>query len=146
MPDIMTVTSRSDLMRRVRTKDTLPEVKVRRALHAVGLRFRLHRKDLPGTSDIVLPRFKTCLFVHGCFWHGHEGCSKARLPNTRKSFWVEKISKTRERDKRKRNALEREGWKVVIIWECETKSNKKLANMIEGFRMGVCESAGNIRT
>lgn len=130
MTDIMTQSERSALMRRVRTKNTTPETKVRRALHAAGFRFRLHRKDLPGTPDIVLPRFKTCVFVHGCFWHGHGGCSKAGVPNTHEAFWTEKISRNKERDSRTKKKLEKAGWNVSVVWECETKSNVKLTKSI----------------
>ena len=113
-------------MRRVRSKDTAPEMRVRRALHARGYRFRVHRKDLPGTPDIVLPRFRMCIFVNGCFWHGHERCKRARLPETRKEYWFQKIAANKERDQKSRSNLEQDGWVVATIWECETTSIPRL--------------------
>nr|WP_279349682.1 DNA mismatch endonuclease Vsr [Erythrobacter litoralis] len=113
---------RRELMARFRSKDTRPEMIVRRALHRAGRRFRLHRKDLPGRPDIVLPKDKVAILVHGCFWHGHEGCSIARTPKTRQSFWIEKFTKNRERDVRVKDELEGMGWRVVILWECDVKS------------------------
>jgi DNA mismatch endonuclease (patch repair protein) len=95
---------------------------VRRALHAAGRRFRLHRKDLPGKPDIVLPRDKSIVLVHGCFWHGHLGCSIARIPKTQTAFWQAKFERNRARDECVRDALEALGWRVVEIWECEAKS------------------------
>ena len=131
MTDIMPKSKRSALMRRVRTMNTTPEIRVRRALHAAGFRFRLHRKDLPGTPDIVLPRFKLCVFVHGCFWHGHRSCPKAHLPETRNEFWSKKISENKLRDRKMRRALEKEGWNVAVVWECETKTDGKLIATLE---------------
>lgn len=116
-------------MARFRSKDTKPELIVRRALHAAGRRFRLHRKDLPGKPDIVIPKDRTALFVHGCFWHGHEGCSIARVPKTQSAFWREKFVRNRERDERVRQALEEQGWRVLVIWECEAKS-KRLSEIL----------------
>jgi DNA mismatch endonuclease (patch repair protein) len=121
MADRLTQEERSALMRRVGRANTKPELAVRRALHAHGYRFRLHRKDLPGTPDIVLPRYRLAIFVHGCFWHGHQGCSKARLPTSRTGWWAEKIERNRLRDKRDEEALEKLGWTVLTIWECEIK-------------------------
>jgi len=109
-------------MARFKGKDTKPELLVRRALHAKGYRFRLHRRDLPGSPDIVLPRHRTVVFVHGCFWHQHEGCSIGRLPRTRQEFWAEKFRKNKERDVRTKAALEGLGWQVLTVWECEAKA------------------------
>ena len=120
-------------MSRIRSKDTEPEMRVRRALHARGYRFRVHRIDLPGTPDIVLPRFRICVFVHGCFWHGHENCQKARLPRTRAGFWSDKIYRNQERDNRIVATLEQDGWKVVTIWECETKTRCLLTSTLDEF-------------
>lgn len=108
-------------MRAVRRADTRPETAVRQALHAMGLRFRLHRKDLPGTSDIVLPKHKTTIFVHGCFWHRHNGCKKTTTPKRRADFWNEKFRQNVARDARNEATLRDMGWRVVVIWECETK-------------------------
>ena len=121
MADKYTPEKRSAIMAKVRNKDTKPEILVRKWLHAHGLRFRLHRKDLPGKPDIVLPRFKTAILVHGCFWHQHPGCSKASLPTSNREFWVDKLSRNVERDGEKKKQLVELGWKVIEIWECELK-------------------------
>lgn len=120
--DIVDHATRSRMMAGIRSRDTRPEMTVRKFLHARGYRFRLHRKDLPGRPDIVLPRFKTCIFIHGCFWHHHEGCKFATLPKTRADFWAEKLRGNVERDRRAQEALIRDGWRVLTIWECELKS------------------------
>jgi DNA mismatch endonuclease (patch repair protein) len=112
---------RSRIMSAVRQKNTGPETIVRRVLHGLGLRFRLHRNDLPGTPDIVLPKHRTVVFVHGCFWHRHGGCSKTTTPKTRLEFWLEKFDRNVDRDLRKERALVEEGWKVLVVWECETR-------------------------
>ena len=130
MSDTITPSERSALMRRVRTRNTACEVRVRQALHATGFRFRLHRLDLPGTPDIVLPRFGMCIFVHGCFWHGHHGCPKSSLPKTRTDFWATKISRNRKRDRVVCAALRTAGWRVTVVWECRTKTNAQLAALI----------------
>ena len=130
-PDSLTPEQRSALMRKVRSKDTTPEMKVRRALHAKGIRYRLHHPDLPGKPDLVLSRFRTCIFVHGCFWHGHESCRKASVPKTNTDFWVKKISRNRERDREVRTLLEEIGWRVVTVWECQTEKSERLEKLIE---------------
>lgn len=108
-------------MAAIRGKDTKPEIIVRTALHALGYRFRLHRRDLPGTPDIVLPKYRTVIFVHGCFWHSHN-CRYGKVtPATRSEFWSDKRAGTVERDQRRIQALEMEGWRVLTIWECETR-------------------------
>ena len=114
--------SRSDIMRAVKRAHTKPEIIVRKALHALGLRFRLHRRDLPGSPDIVLPRFRTVVFVHGCFWHRHPGCRHATTPKSRQEYWLPKFEANVERDARKEAQLRELGWRVAVIWECETKS------------------------
>lgn len=117
MADNLSPTQRSALMSRVRSADTRPEVEVRSALHRAGFRFRLHDKNLVGKPDIVLRKHKTAIFVHGCFWHGHD-CSKGRLPKTNAQFWKEKISKNHQRDRRNIEVLQAAGWRVFVIWEC----------------------------
>jgi DNA mismatch endonuclease (patch repair protein) len=112
---------RSALMAKVRGKNTTPEIKVRKILHAMGLRFRLHRRDLPGSPDIVLPRHKIAIFVHGCFWHRHDSCRLATSPKTRKDFWQGKFDANLSRDRRNEAALRASGWTTATIWECETK-------------------------
>lgn len=114
-------------MGRVRQRDTTPELRVRRALHAMGARFRLQRRDLPGTPDIVLPRRRLAIFVHGCFWHRHDGCRMASTPKTRVDFWSAKFARNVERDRDNVEKLEALGWRVATVWECETRNPAKLA-------------------
>lgn len=113
-------------MAKVGPRDTKPELIVRRILHALGRRFRLHRRDLPGTPDIVLPAPRKAIFVHGCFWHRHEGCRKATTPKTRVEFWQEKFERNVERDRRKERELREAGWDVLTVWECETRDHEGL--------------------
>ena len=123
---------RSYIMRSVGTRNTGPELVVRRALHGMGLRFGLHRKDLPGKPDIVLPKHKAVVFVHGCFWHGHN-CSKGRPPKTRLDFWVPKIERNRSRDAESAKMLKKGGWRVLTVWQCQTKHAAKLQSKLEKF-------------
>ena len=131
MADKLTPEHRSWNMSRIRGKDTKPELKVRSVLHRLGYRFRLHRKDLPGTPDIVLPRYQTVILVHGCFWHRHTKCKYAYTPKSRKKFWANKFSETVTRDERNRVALEEAGWFVGVIWECETRDPVHLETRIQ---------------
>lgn len=112
---------RSDIMSRIRSKDTKPELLVRKLLFHAGFRYRLHVKTLPGHPDVVLPRRKVVVFVHGCFWHGHAGCPKATVPATRGEFWEAKIRGNRERDEREIEALLAAGWRVLVVWQCACK-------------------------
>lgn len=125
-------------MARVRNKDTAPELRVRKVLHRAGYRFRVHRKDLPGTPDIVLPRHKLAIFVHGCFWHGHQNCRRARLPETRAAFWQEKITRNKARDARVQALLADLGYRVLTIWGCEVKDDclliSRVASIVGGSR------------
>lgn len=121
---------RSRIMRSVRREDTKPEILVRKMLHSLGYRFRLHVKDLPGSPDIVLPKYKLVIFVHGCFWHRHAGCRYASTPSTRTEYWVPKFQKNVERDKKFERQLVELGWRVCIIWECETKNLESLRTHI----------------
>ena len=123
--------ARSAQMAPVRGRDTKPEMRVRRALHALGLRYRLHVRSLPGTPDLVFPSRRIALFVHGCFWHRHTGCAAARLPKSRLEFWEKKLSRNVERDQRNRTALEAAGWNVMEIWECETRKPEVLVSLGE---------------
>ena len=109
------------MMAGIKGKGTRPEMTVRRFLHAHGYRFRLHRKDLPGKPDIVLSRLRVCIFVHGCFWHHHAGCKYALLPKTRVDFWVAKLQSNVERDLKVLQRLEDDGWRVLVVWECELR-------------------------
>jgi len=114
-------------MSRIAAKHTSPELRVRRMAHSMGLRFRLHRKDLPGNPDIVFPGRRVAIFVHGCFWHQHGGCPKASLPKTRTEFWQTKFDANVARDERSIGALTEAGWKVAVVWECETKRSETLS-------------------
>lgn len=125
--------TRSALMARVGPKDTTPEFVVRRLLHRLGYRFLLHRRDLPGTPDIVFPRRKKVIFVHGCFWHRHPGCRAASTPKTRVDFWARKFYENVARDARKTEALEAEGWGVAVVWSCETRNVEILALNLSAF-------------
>lgn len=121
--------ARSAQMALVRGRDTKPEMRVRRALHAAGLRYRLHDRRLPGTPDLVFPGRRLALFVHGCFWHQHPGCAAARMPKSRLEFWSSKLTGNVERDARKRVELEARGWAIKVIWECETRSPTALSTL-----------------
>lgn len=136
MADTVTKEVRSRIMSSVRQWDTSAERVVRSFLHAKGFRFRLNRRDLPGSPDIVLPRYRTVIFVHGCFWHQHRGCQKARRPSSNKDYWDRKLDENVRRDKKKATELRKLGWKVITIWQCETQSpelmTQKLANLFTG--------------
>ncbi|MGI9056416.1 MAG: very short patch repair endonuclease [Pyrinomonadaceae bacterium] len=121
MADIVSRSKRKEMMSRVKQRHTKPEIIVRKLLHRLGYRFRLHNKKLPGTPDIVLPKYETVIFVHGCFWHQHENCRKARRPTSNVEFWNEKLDKNIERDKQKESELKKAGWKILTIWDCEIK-------------------------
>ena len=112
---------RSRNMSAIKSKNTKPEIAVRKLLHSMGFRFRLHRKDLPGSPDIVLPKYKTVIFVHGCFWHRHENCKYASTPKTRQEFWEAKFRDNINRDKLNQENLSSKGWKIIVVWECEIK-------------------------
>jgi DNA mismatch endonuclease (patch repair protein) len=133
MMDTLTPEQRSVRMSRVRGQDTKPEMAVRRALHALGFRFRLHDKRLPGRPDLVFPGRGKVVFVHGCFWHRHEGCTLARLPKSRLEFWIPKLEANRARDAAKLAALSEAGWRATVIWECELKDMKRAAERLARF-------------
>jgi len=120
MVDRISKKKRSELMGKIPQKDTKPEIAVRHLVWKAGFRYRLHRKDLPGTPDIVFPRLKKVIFVNGCFWHGHK-CRAKRLPKTRVAFWASKIARNKRRDKANQRRLHRAGWRYMIAWECELK-------------------------
>ena len=127
---------RSRNMSAIKSKNTKPEIKVRKVLHSMGYRFRLHRKNLPGSPDIVLPKYKTVIFVHGCFWHRHENCKYASTPKTRQEFWEAKFRENINRDKLNQENLSSKGWKIIVVWECEIKDkdfdlNKLFKNEIK---------------
>lgn len=126
MADIVSRIKRAEMMSRVKQRHTKPEITVRKILHRNGFRFRLHNKKLPGTPDIVLPKHKAVIFVHGCFWHQHEGCRKSRRPTSNVEFWNEKLDKNIARDSRKESELKNLGWKVLTIWDCEIKEDSSI--------------------
>ena len=130
MTDRLSVERRSWLMSRIPSANTSPEIRVRSIAHALGLRFRLHRKDLPGTPDLVFSSRRAVLFVSGCFWHRHSGCRKASMPKTRKRFWAEKFARNVARDRRVQSELRKLGWKTVVVWECQTKRDDVLRNIL----------------
>jgi DNA mismatch endonuclease (patch repair protein) len=119
--DVFDPAARSAVMRKVKGRDTGPELRVRQALTALGARYRLHRKDLPGSPDIVLPGRKLALFVHGCFWHGHDCARGARTPKANRDYWIAKVARNRARDDAAQAALSQGGWRVETLWECELK-------------------------
>lgn len=123
-------------MAAIRGEDTRPEMLVRRLLHSMGYRFRLHRRDLPGTPDIVLPGRRKVIFVHGCFWHGHRGCQFATRPATRPQFWAEKIDRNQRRDRIAVVRLRRLGWSVATIWECSLRHPERLTARLHRFLDG----------
>ncbi len=118
-------------MSRIRAADTKPEKIVRSILHRVGFRFGLHVKSLPGKPDIVLPKYKTVVFVHGCFWHCHKGCRRANVPKTNKKYWVPKLERNLERDKINKRALKKDGWRIITVWECEVKKELKVFSKLK---------------
>ena len=138
MVDVVDRKTRSRMMAGIRGKDTKPELELRRAMHALGCRYRLHDKRLPGKPDLVLPRFRAAIFVHGCFWHRHEGCRFATVPATRTDFWTEKFQRNIARDREVEAALHSAGWRIAVVWECAIKSKggldvaKELEQWLEG--------------
>ena len=130
--DTRTEEQRRRIMQAVKSRDTGPEMVVRRLLHSLGYRYRLHRKDLPGKPDVAFLSRRKAIFVHGCFWHGH-GCPKGRLPKSRLDYWEPKLNGNKERDKRKEEELRSMGWDVLVIWQCETADLGALAGRLHGF-------------
>lgn len=139
MADVFAPDQRSAVMRAVKSRNTTPEIAVRKAAHALGLRFRLGRTDLPGKPDLVFPAKRAALFVHGCFWHGHDCPRGARMPATNRAYWQAKIARNMARDKATLAALKKLGWTPRVIWECETRDPEKLARL-------VARKIGNPRT
>jgi DNA mismatch endonuclease (patch repair protein) len=142
MADRISPAKRSWNMSCVRSADTSPELVVRSALHRMGFRFRLHIKDLPGRPDITLPKYRTAIFVHGCFWHRHKNCPKASMPKTHAPFWEEKFKSNMRRDQRARRALRNAGWQVLTIWECEVKRKKEI---LQSHLRKAIETRSNLR-
>lgn len=131
--DVLTPEQRRLVMSRIRGKDTKPEMLMRRGLHGQGLRYRLHGKGIPGKPDMVFPKYRTVLLVHGCFWHGH-GCSLFKWPKTRAAFWKDKIDRNMARDRQALAALKADGWRVLVVWECALKGRQKrnLPDVLDG--------------
>ncbi len=142
MTDIFDQEKRSSIMRSVKSTDTSPEMVVRKWLHARGYGYRIHRKDLPGKPDITMSRLKLAIFVHGCFWHNHTNCRKATIPKTRTEFWTEKFKKNKERDKQKEDALEKAGWRILVLWQCEIEQGK-FADILQESLSELESSLGN---
>ena len=140
MVDTLSPEDRSRRMSAIRSGNTKPEIVVRRLLHGLGYRYRLHRRDLPGTPDLVFPSRRCVVFVHGCFWHRHEDCRLARLPKSRVEFWEAKLEGNRQRDQRKVRELNESGWRVLIVWECELADvdvlTMRLKNFLDGGGVG----------
>ena len=129
MTDIQTPLQRHNTMSAIRGKNTKPEMIVRRGLWKRGFRYRLNYKRLPGHPDLVLRKYKTCIFINGCFWHGHEGCKYSTVPKTNTEFWVNKVQRNKERDERVKHELNAMGWNCITVWECELKSAKREATL-----------------
>ena len=133
MVDTVTAQVRSRIMAQVKSKDTKPEMEVRRLLHGLGYRYRLHRKDLPGKPDLIFPSRRKVVFVHGCFWHGHADCDQARLPSSNRDYWQAKLEGNRERDRRNLALLQKDGWATMVVWECELVDLDAVALNLIGF-------------
>ncbi len=136
MADVVDKATRSRMMAGIKAKDTAPELVVRRFLHSLGFRYRLHVKALPGKPDIVLPKYRTAIFVHGCFWHQHPGCKDAVMPKNNAKFWKDKLDGNTRRDARNFSGLERLGWQCLVVWECEVKSSTMQKSLIRKLRRG----------
>jgi DNA mismatch endonuclease, patch repair protein len=131
--DTLTPYERSERMSRVRNKDTKPEMAVRRLVYRMGFRYRLHSRTLPGKPDLVFPRRKRVIFVHGCFWHRHSGCALARMPKSRLEFWKPKMEANRKRDSRNQRLLRKEGWRILVVWECQLADEETMQDRIMKF-------------
>jgi DNA mismatch endonuclease (patch repair protein) len=133
MPDTLSIAERSERMRLIRSKDTKPEMLVRRIIFSMGHRYRLHSRSLPGHPDIVFSRQRKAVFVHGCFWHRHANCRKARLPKSKLDYWLLKLAKNRNRDKINEGRLRKLGWRILVVWECQTRHPAALRTRIDRF-------------
>jgi DNA mismatch endonuclease, patch repair protein len=135
MTDMFTPERRSEIMAHIHSADTIPEVELRRLVHALGYRFRLHRLDLPGKPDVVLPKYHAAIMMHGCFWHGHT-CKDGRRPGSNTEYWNKKLERNAQRDKKSVAALRRLGWRCLVIWECQLKNRDRLRGRITRFLGG----------
>jgi DNA mismatch endonuclease, patch repair protein len=138
MADTLSPMARSLLMQSIHSKDTGPELVVRRMIHAMGIRYALHRRDLPGCPDLVLAPRRKVIFVHGCFWHSHTSsrCRLARLPKSRRDYWLPKLASNRKRDEKVKRALRKLGWKILVVWECQLRDKEQLKNKLWRFLEG----------
>lgn len=141
MVDVVSPAKRSQMMSGIKGKNSLPEMLVRKALFAMGCRFRLHRRDLPGTPDIAMPGRKIAVFVHGCFWHAHQGCKYAKTPSTRTEFWTAKLRGNVDRDRRAADKLAEMGWRVLTVWECSTRDPGSAAKLPDALRAWIDSDA-----
>jgi len=141
MTDFLTKAQRSERMSRIRGRDTKPELVLRRLLHAQGFRYRLHNTSLPGKPDLVLAKYKAVVFVHGCFWHRHQGCNIATTPKSNVQFWTSKFENNVARDRRNVQALEGLGWRVFVVWECDLASGSKARTTIERLVSGIVDAS-----
>lgn len=133
MADSLSASRRSENMRQITAKDTKPELLIRRLLHSLGYRYRLHAKDLPGKPDIVFRKRKKVIFVHGCFWHQHPNCREGRIPGSRRDYWIPKFDRNRQRDAEHSAELRETGWRILVIWECEVKDVTSLEHRLHTF-------------
>jgi DNA mismatch endonuclease (patch repair protein) len=131
--DKLTAERRSANMRQIRSKDTVPELALRRLIHRLGYRFRLHCKDLPGKPDLVFPSRRKVIFVHGCFWHQHPACREGRVPQSRPEYWKPKLQRNKNRDAASQASLEEQGWQVLVVWECELKDTTAALRRVKRF-------------
>jgi DNA mismatch endonuclease (patch repair protein) len=131
--DTLSPDERSERMSRIRAKDTYPEMFVRRLIHSMGYRYRLHQRDLPGVPDLVFASRRKVIFVHGCFWHRHSRCKLARLPKSRREFWVPKLEGNRKRDRKNQRRLQAMGWDVMVVWECRLSDRDSLRDAVDRF-------------
>ena len=131
--DKLSAERRSANMRQIRSKNTTPELLLRRMLHRLGYRFRLHRKDLPGKPDLVFPSRRKTIFVHGCFWHQHPACREGRVPGTRLEYWAPKLAGNRQRDEAAQSALQEQGWQFLVVWECELRDTASALRTVKRF-------------
>lgn len=136
MADVFTRAKRSEIMSKIRSRDTAPELATRKTLRKLGLRFGVCRREIPGFPDIVLRKIKTTVFVHGCFWHQHSGCARCSMPSSNRQYWRRKLARNVERFGQVKKVLLREGWRVMIVWECQTKNEAKLQRLL-GRKLGI---------
>lgn len=141
MADFLTITERSARMARIPSRDTSPEIIIRRALHRLGLRFVLHRKDLPGRPDIVFPKYRAVVLVHGCFWHRHPGCKIASTPKSNAQYWLDKFDRNMQRDKEIQSKLISLNWRVFVAWECEIQSKISLDLLAKKLALEISDTA-----